>query len=76
MLFEEPNNPIESSVIKNFTYNFTNNRLRVYFKSGQVYEYENVDNTLYQDLCEAESHGKFFTEKIKNTHSHIKLLLD
>tara|TARA_R110001592_G_scaffold162601_1_gene396198 strand:+ start:8166 stop:8390 length:225 start_codon:yes stop_codon:yes gene_type:complete len=74
MLLENHNT--NSSVIKNWFYNAVDKKLKITFQSGQVYEYEGVDANVYQSLCEAESHGKYFSQNIKNNYSFTKLLLD
>lgn len=40
-------------------------RLLVRFHNGGVYEYENVDQTIYQELVEAESVGSTFHQLIR-----------
>ena len=58
----------------------TNDRTRIGYRhmpyGGALYEYTNVDPDLYDNLCKAESIGKFFNEKIKNNFEHIQLLTD
>lgn len=65
---------MNSSALDKAMYNFETNTLKIQFKSGKIYEYENVDQSVYQRLCEAESQGKFFHDEIKNNYSHIELL--
>jgi hypothetical protein len=50
--------------------------MKVEFNGGALYEYSNVDPQLYEDMCKAESQGKFFNEKIKNNYEHTKLIID
>lgn len=64
----------DSTMIKKAIYNFTTNTLKVEFKSGALYEYQNVDPYVYDEFCKAESQGKFFNEKIKNTYENSKLI--
>ena len=71
----ENSNP-NSSVIKNWFYNQVENKLKITFQNGNVYEYEGVDEGVYKSLCEAESHGKYFSQNIKNNYPYTKLLLD
>ena len=66
----------ESSMIQKCLYNFTTQTLKVKFKSGQLYEYLNVEPTVYDSMCTAESTGKFFIEHIKNKYEFSQLLLD
>jgi hypothetical protein len=67
---------IESSHIDKAMYDFTTKSLKIRFKSGAVYEYSNVEPSVYESFIHAESQGKFFNEKIKNTYSHNQLLTD
>lgn len=64
----------DSTMIKKAVYNFTTNTLKVEFKSGALYEYQNVDPLMYDEFCNAESQGKFFNEKIKNNYETFKLI--
>ena len=73
MLIEQTSH-VDSSTISNVIYNFPNQTLKVRFNSGQTYEYENVPAQIYENLCKAESQGKFFVEQIKNNFQYTKLL--
>jgi hypothetical protein len=64
-----------SSTVKRCFYDFTTKVLKVEFVSGAIYEYEGVPSIVYDDLCKADSQGKYFTESIKNNYSYNKLLL-
>lgn len=65
---------INSSHIDKILYDFTTNTLKIRFKSGSVYEYANVEPSVYESFIHAESQGKFFNEQIKNNYSHNQLL--
>ena len=65
-MIKEQSSTVDSSMINKYVYNFTTKTLKVEFKGGNLYEYSNVDPDLYDNLCKAESIGKFFNEKIKN----------
>lgn len=75
-MIKEQYSPKESSMIKNLRYNFDNNVLKVEFNNGGMYEYSGVTAELYEGLCSAESVGKYFNEKIKNTYPHSKLITE
>ena len=75
-MLKEQSSTVDSSMINKYVYNFATKTLKVEFKSGSLYEYNNVDPTLYDELCKSESTGKFFNEKIKNNFEHIQLLTD
>jgi hypothetical protein len=46
--------------------------LYVQFKSGATYTYSGVSESVYAELCEAESFGKFLNSNIKGTYSYLK----
>ena len=75
-MIKEQSSTVVSSMINKYVYNFATNTLKVEFTSGALYEYANVDPDLYDNLCKADSVGKFFNEKIKNNFEHIQLLTD
>lgn len=76
MLIEESEMNRKSTMIDNVVYDFANNKLKVRFKNGSVYEYENVDKSVYENLTDAESIGKYFNENIKHKYTHTQLLKD
>jgi|TARA_R110002060_G_scaffold68053_2_gene76753 hypothetical protein len=75
-MLKEQSSTVDSSMINKYVYNFATKTLKVEFKSGSLYEYNNVESDLYDELCKSESTGKFFNEKIKNNFEHIQLLTD
>ena len=75
-MLKEQSTTVESSMINKYVYNFATKTLKVEFNSGALYEYANVEPDLYDNLCKAESIGKFFNENIKNNFEHIQLLTD
>ena len=72
----EQNSSVDSSMINRVIYNFTNKSLKIEFNSGALYEYNNVEPDVYENLCKAESQGKFFNEQIKNNYDHTQLLIN
>lgn len=58
---------VESSNVRAVGYDAETRTLRVEYKGGGVYEYPNVEPSLYADLLAAESVGKF-------CHQHVKRL--
>ena len=75
-MIKEQSSTVDSSMINKYVYNFATGTLKVEFTGGALYEYANVDPELYDNLCKADSIGKFFNEKIKNKFEHIQLLTD
>jgi hypothetical protein len=59
---------VTSSNILSIGYDDEVKSLYVKFKSGKVYEYENVPASVYDELSEAESVGKYFNQMIKNNY--------
>ena len=45
---------------------FDENGLTVRFKSGNTYQYNDVDLTLFNEFLKSNSKGQFFNTKIKN----------
>jgi hypothetical protein len=42
--------------------------LEIEFKSGRIYQYFDVPETVYQELMTAPSHGKFFNAYIRSVY--------
>jgi hypothetical protein len=59
------NTILDSSNILKAVYVVESSILFIYFSSGTVYKYNNVDQETHRQLIEAESHGKFFNKEIK-----------
>jgi hypothetical protein len=48
--------------------------LHLTFRTGKKkYEYQNVPPEVWQGLCEAESHGKFFSQAIKMRYVYKRI---
>ena len=63
-------NEFESSNIKQLKYVFDKEDLIVYFKSGSVYCYKEVDENTWNKFKNAESKGSFLSEKIKPKYEY------
>ena len=46
---KEQTTTVESSMINKYIYNFSTKSLKVEFNSGTLYEYTNVEPTLYDE---------------------------
>lgn len=57
--------PVESSTIAEWGHDATSNLLKVNFKGGAVYDYQNVTAEHFKQLNDAESKGKAFNALIK-----------
>lgn len=66
-------NPVKSSNVVAIGYDKENKILEVEFKSGGVYAYRTVEESVYNDLVAAESIGKFFLREIKGNYPYTKL---
>jgi len=65
--------PVTSSNIAAVGYDRTSRTLEVEFHNGTRYQYDDVDEDVYQDLMGAESVGKFFNANVKDLYTTTKL---
>ncbi|MEM7735375.1 MAG: KTSC domain-containing protein [Deinococcota bacterium] len=63
--------PVDSSNIASVGYEA--NTLEITFNSGGTYQYKNVPESVFRELLDAPSKGKFFHQHIKNIYSFVKL---
>lgn len=63
--------PVSSSNLSSVGYE--NGILYIEFNSGRLYSYNNVPESVYRELLNAGSHGKYFHAHIKNNYSYQKL---
>lgn len=63
---------ISSKNLSSVGYDPTNLTLEVTFRSGGTYRYSGVSQAVYQELLNAPSHGKFFTQNIKGKYSFVR----
>lgn len=57
-----------STVIELFNYNHLTATLKIVFRSGNIYAYKDVPESVYQDLKIAGSKGRYFNHHIKNIY--------
>lgn len=55
----------ESEAIEKFAYDLGTRRLVIFFKSGGVYEYQDVPRGVFDDFRAAQSKGEFFQAAIR-----------
>ena len=55
---------LNSTFLKEATYNASTRMLTVIFTNGRTYSYKNVDQSIYQGLISADSAGRFFNKNI------------
>jgi hypothetical protein len=65
--------PLVSSVLNACEYFPLPRRLVLRFTSGELYEYSDVSEDLYQGLLAAESKGHFFQENIRDRLPYRRL---
>lgn len=63
---------VKSSNISSIGYIYEEKKLIVKFKTGGIYEYQNVDSNIYESLISAPSVGSYFHKNIKNKYNYIK----
>lgn len=61
-----------STAVERVAYNAENQRLSIYFKGGRRYIYSGVPSSVYEELCQASSAGKYVCEHMKGhfVHTH------
>lgn len=62
---------VESSNIASVGYDGVN--LEVEFKSGAIYQYENVPIRVYDVMMKADSVGKYFNAHIKSKYNYRRV---
>ena len=64
---------VKSSVLASVGYQTGKKLLEIEFNSGGVYDYLGVPKAEYEALMHAESHGKYFTSKIRNEYTYKRV---
>ncbi len=62
-----------SSTVDSVDYDPHQQRMRVLFKSGELYEYDKVPPDMYNAMLGAESVGKFLHKYVKGKHQFRKI---
>lgn len=65
--------PVESEYLASIGYDSSNQVLEIEFQRGEIYRYQDVPATVYADLMNAKSHGKYFNSNIKDIYPYQKL---
>ncbi len=68
--------PIESSSITGVGYIDAESTLFIRFVSNKVYAYLDLPSEVYRALISAESKGRFFNRKIRDTYQHLEVEAD
>jgi hypothetical protein len=61
---------VNSTAIRLIAY--SENTLRILFRSGLAYDYTNVNRQVFEELCAAESVGAEF-QKIRNAYPYTRI---
>jgi hypothetical protein len=64
---------VKSSNIKSVGYDPEQKILEIEFKSGSVYQYEEVPEDVFQEMLVAESVGKYFNTQVKGIYSEKRI---
>ena len=64
--------PVSSSDLSQVGYDKSKSELTIIFKSGGVYTYLNVPESVYTGLLGADSQGKYFHAYIKDSYTFRK----
>jgi hypothetical protein len=63
---------VSSSVLRKIRWNGRTLALEVEFKSGNVYRYLDVPRRVFEALRDAESHGTYFNENIRDVYQYVR----
>lgn len=72
-LLEIVSEPVQSSNIAAIGYNAEHSIIHIEFRSGGVYRYLDCSQELFNEFEAAESLGKFFHQKIKDSKAFVKV---
>jgi hypothetical protein len=64
---------VESSNLASIGYDAENEILEVEFKHGGVYQYFDVPEYVYEELMDADSHGRYFVRNVKDEYEYQKM---
>jgi hypothetical protein len=64
---------VESSNLASIGYDAENEILEVQFNHGGVYQYFDVPENVYEELMNADSHGRYFVANIKDDYEYQKI---
>jgi hypothetical protein len=64
---------VESSVIKSVGYDRKTNVLEVEFRTGRIYQYLLVPQSVYRELMRSDSIGKYFNAEIRGSYNEVPI---
>jgi hypothetical protein len=65
--------PVDSSNLSAVGYDSTTKIMHIRFNSGRLYAYYNVPESIYRELMNAESLGRYFNSLIKGFYDDTKI---
>jgi len=65
--------PVTSSNVDSVGYDTGTQTLEVEFKNGYIYQYFDVPETIYQQMINADSAGKFLINNIKGVYRYARV---
>jgi hypothetical protein len=65
--------PVDSSMMASVGYDAVSHTLEIEFQSGRVYQYSDVPRRIHHDLMQADSHGCYFNEWIRDEYAYHRL---
>ena len=65
--------PLESKLLASSAYDAGKQTLYLRFRSGEVYRYFEFSAGHFQDLLNADSHGRYFLNQIRNHYRYERL---
>ena len=63
----------ESSTIATFGYDEARDVLVVQFKAGSTYEYYDVPENVFTQMCGASSKGQFLAQNVKGSYRYARV---
>lgn len=66
-------NTPESSNISSFSYEESNQVLRVEFKNGSLYDYFDIPEFVFNEMKNAGSKGQYLADNIKGTYRYARV---
>ena len=64
---------VSSSNLTSIGYDAENEILEIEFKHGGIYQYDDVPESEYEALINADSHGKYFSANVRNNYEYHKI---
>ena len=61
---------VESSNLASVGYDEATKTLEIQFHSGGIYQYDDVEKEVYDELKNAESKGRYFMRQIRGAYSY------